>query len=68
MIRDAKPGEKVDIFAFYGDAHGRIVSRSKKSGHIWYLVEIVGPGTSRFEPGDEIEMRAHWLGKRQGYR
>ncbi len=67
-IRIGKVGDEVDLFAFYGDAHGRIVSRSKKSGHVWYKVKVVSPGTSRFEPGDEIEMRAHWLGNRVGAR
>ncbi len=60
-IRNGKTGDKVGILAFCNDSHGEIISKSLKSGHVWYLVKVVDPGTSPYEPGWEIEMRSNWL-------
>ena len=64
MIRNAAPGTPVNIHAFYGGAYGKVLSKAKRSGHIWYNVEIINSGSSRFEPGGCLEFRAHWLTRR----
>ena len=64
MIRDAEPGTKVNIHAFYGGAHGKIIGKARRSGHVWYNVEVINGGSSRSEPGSTLECRTHWLSRR----
>ncbi len=61
MIRNAAQGTPVNVYALYGGAHGKIIGRAKHSGHVWYNVEIINGGSSRFEPGSTLECRPRWL-------
>jgi hypothetical protein len=65
LASSVEPGTKVDILTLDGGAHGTIVGKPRKERHIWwYEVEVVNGGTSRFQPGDTLECRSHWLARR----
>jgi hypothetical protein len=67
-IRNGRAGDLVWIEAFgEGKAHGIIVRKGKpryNREYVWYLVEVLEPGESRFRKGDRVELRPGCLTRR----
>jgi len=67
-IRNGRAGDRVLIEAFgSGKAHGIIIRKGKpryNREYVWYLVEVLEPGESRFSKGDRVELRPGWLTRR----